>query len=243
MKLNPKLQSLFIGWDVGGWNCDSNPTSRDAIVILDSALKIVGTPWRGNLRKYITNSASTKEWLLALFGRCKTSLPADEYQITMAIDTPLGFPDEFVNLITRKDYVEADEKAGLNKYLFRHTERHIFNQGSHKPLSPVKDMIGSQATKGMHVLAKFAPVLESCGVWSDGAGFRVIETYPTVCRDTSAVKKLMKGKNKLKTDDEEDARTCALIAYFFGTDRGALEGPGEMVPHNEGWIWMPKLNR
>jgi hypothetical protein len=28
-----------IGWDVGGWNCDHNPNSRDAIVILDVRVK------------------------------------------------------------------------------------------------------------------------------------------------------------------------------------------------------------
>jgi hypothetical protein len=27
--------SFFIGWDVGGWNCDKNRESRDALVILD----------------------------------------------------------------------------------------------------------------------------------------------------------------------------------------------------------------
>ena len=28
--------ALFIGWDVGGWNCDKNPASRDALVVLDA---------------------------------------------------------------------------------------------------------------------------------------------------------------------------------------------------------------
>lgn len=27
---------LLIGWDVGGWNCDKNPSSRDALVVLDA---------------------------------------------------------------------------------------------------------------------------------------------------------------------------------------------------------------
>ncbi|MGO9017169.1 MAG: hypothetical protein ACLQVJ_02350 [Syntrophobacteraceae bacterium] len=48
---------FYIGWDVGGWNCDKNLNSRDAIVILDSALAIMGKPWRGNLRTAINNSA------------------------------------------------------------------------------------------------------------------------------------------------------------------------------------------
>lgn len=44
MKLNTASSSFFIGWDVGGWNCDKNGTSRDAIVILDDTLAIVGQP-------------------------------------------------------------------------------------------------------------------------------------------------------------------------------------------------------
>ena len=38
-------KQFFIGWDVGGWNCDRNRSSRDAIVILDTERRIVGTPW------------------------------------------------------------------------------------------------------------------------------------------------------------------------------------------------------
>ena len=91
-------------------------------------------------------------------------------------------------------------------------------------------MIGSQATKGMHVLAKFAPQIESCGVWTDGAGFRAIETYPTVCRNTKVIKTLLNGQNKLKPDDLEDARICALVAHLFATERSTLEGPNDKVP-------------
>ena len=37
------LDQLFIGWDVGGWNCDKNPTSRDALVVLHAAgMSMVG---------------------------------------------------------------------------------------------------------------------------------------------------------------------------------------------------------
>ena len=28
-------EHLFIGWDVGGWNCDRNPNSRDALFVVD----------------------------------------------------------------------------------------------------------------------------------------------------------------------------------------------------------------
>lgn len=231
----------FIGWDVGGWNCDKNPRSRDAIVILDSALEIVGQPWRGNLRREINTVATTGEWIASLFALCAADPPGEHLDVTMAIDTPLGFSDEFVRLVTHLTCVaEPIECSNTNPYLLRKTERHLFEQGL-SPLSAVKDMIGSQATKGMHVLAKFAPRIESCGVWTNGQGFRAIEAYPAACRKTAVIGKLLGGCQKLLPDDLEDARVCALIASLFATDRNALEAPGADVPLSEGWIWVPQI--
>lgn len=238
MKSDAQRPSFFIGWDVGGWNCEKNGTSRDAIVILDEKKDIVGTPWRGNLRECIVSSKTTHDWLNALFAKCDAQYPETPPSITMAIDTPLGFPDEFVNLVTRNGFTEPDETSGLNRYLFRHTERHLFERRL-RPLSAIKDMIGSQATKGMHVLAKFASKTDGCGVWTDGDAFRAIETYPAACRDTKPVKEFLRGRRSLRHDDENDARICGLIAHLFATKRHVLEKPPAGVPLGEGWIWLP----
>ena len=232
-------QAFSIGWDVGGWNCDKNGKSRDAIVILDDNLAIVGQPWRGNLRECITAATTTSDWLNALFAKCKVELPAGARAVTMAIDAPLGFSDEFVRLITWQGFAEPDATSGLNRYLFRQTERHLFERGL-KPLSAIKDMIGSQATKGMHVLAKFAPKVESCGVWTDGQGFRAVETYPTACQETTAVKTLLKGRKPLAHVDQNDALVCAVVAHLFATNRKTLESPSEAMPVSEGWIWTTR---
>ena len=71
MKSDAKSLSFFIGWDVGGWNCDNNPNSRDAIVIHDNKLVIVGQPWWGNLRMCIATAIPTGGWLSALFAMCQ----------------------------------------------------------------------------------------------------------------------------------------------------------------------------
>jgi hypothetical protein len=241
MSIATAQPSFSIGWDVGGWNCDKNGKSRDAIVILDEALTIVGQPWRGNLRNCIAAARTTGDWLKAVFEKCGAVYPADKAVVTMAIDTPLGFSNEFVGLITGQSYVEPDATSGNNRYLFRQTERHLFEQGL-RPLSAIKDMIGSQATKGMHVLAKFSPNIESCGVWTDGRGFRAIESYPTACRKTEVVQALLKGPKPLEHDDKDDARVCAVVAHLFATKRGTLEEPDDTVPRREGWIWIPQQN-
>ena len=230
-----KPQSFYIGWDVGAWNCDANPRSRDAIVILDSTLTIVGKPWRGNLRECICTAPTSTDLLKAVFSRCGAAFPDTPMHVVMAIDTPLGFSEEFASLVTKLKCVEAIGSSDTNPYLFRRTERHLFQHGL-KPLSAVKDMIGSQATKGIHVLAKFAPRIESCGVWTDGQCFRAIETYPAACRETNAIKKCLNGREKLRPDDVEDARICALMAHLFATERETLEGPEGNVPRREGWI-------
>lgn len=239
MKFGASRPSFFIGWDVGGWNCDQNPESRDAIVILDDTMSIFGKPWRGNLRESITASEKSSDWLRALFTKCEEQYPDAPSNVTMAIDTPLGFPNEFVKLITRKSFVEPDTISGRNRYLFRHTERQLFERGLN-PLSPIKDMIGSQATKGMHVLAKFASKTECCGVWTDGDSLRVIETYPAAACDTKPVKDFLADRPTLGHKDKDDARICALIAYLFAEERDRLTAPTEDVPVGEGWIWIPK---
>jgi hypothetical protein len=92
--------AFFIGWDVGGWNCDYNPASRDAIVILDTALTIVGRPRRSKLRKHLDAATDTRGGLNSLFKLCATNQAAGHSSITLAIDTPLGFSQDFLRLVT-----------------------------------------------------------------------------------------------------------------------------------------------
>ena len=76
MSGRPQPSTFYIGWDVGGWNCDKNGKSRDALVILDAELKLVGRPWRGNLRTAINEAADASDWVNRLFGLCK-ACPAE----------------------------------------------------------------------------------------------------------------------------------------------------------------------
>ncbi|UUO08101.1 hypothetical protein M4951_07220 [Blastopirellula sp. J2-11] len=236
---SPNSLQYFIGWDVGGWNCDKNAKSRDAIVILDADRKLVGRPWRKNLRTFLENSPTTKDWLLSLFRLCSADIPHSEFQVTMAIDTPLGFSTEFVELIAAGRISVPAHKSLDNKYLFRQTERHLASLGW-SPLSAIKDMIGSQATKGIHALAKFAPRIESTGVWTDDKYLTVIETYPTVCRDVPPVRDWVAEHPPQSHEDIQDALVCAVVASLFATAPENLESPSAEVPKSEGWIWFPR---
>ncbi len=239
MTVSLPTTEFFIGWDVGAWNCEKNSRSRDAIVILDSRNKIVGQPWGWkNLRQEIIAASTTGKWIRRLFTLCDADFPDGECRITMAIDTPLGFSIDFLNLASRlTSTTEPIADSATNPYLFRETERFLFRNGK-TPLSAIKDMIGSQATKGMHVLSKFSPTISHCGAWTDGASLTVIESYPAACKGSALMQEL-RHHPPLGRDDIEDALTCALVALLFATNRQALVAPPESTPEKEGWIWVP----
>lgn len=165
-------------------------------------------------------------------------MPCEAASATMAIDTPLGFSEQFLNLAYNAKAVGSVGASSTNAYLFRQTERHLFEQGL-APLSAIKDMIGSQATKGMHALAKYASVVSSCGIWTDGSGFTAIETYPAACRKSQPIARLTDSLESLGVEDLDDARVCALIAYLFANERSSFDAPSENIPAREGWIWVP----
>ncbi|WP_428515475.1 hypothetical protein [Roseovarius sp.] len=159
----------------------------------------------------------------------------EDAKVVLAIDAPLGFPAAFRTLLLSEPMSGEIGTSAKNEYLYRLTERRLFSEGV-QPLSAIKDMIGSQATKAMHVVAKFAPKSNEVGVWTDGGNFTVIETYPALCRD-----RLGHTKPDLfgREADIADARVCAHIAQEFRKRRENLEAPVEGVPEGEGWIWAP----
>ncbi len=237
--MSDTVGGFFLGWDVGGWNCDKNSLSRDALVILDASLTLVGKPWRGNLRASINGADTSRGWIHALFDLCKAPTPPEGTAITLAIDTPLGFSEPFLDLANGLQWTGPIGASATNSYLFRQTELHLFRRGL-SPLSALKDMIGSQATKGMHVLAKFAPHRAGCGVWTDGMTLTAIEAYPSACKGSARIQALRQRFAPLDHEDKEDALTCALVAHLFTTQLDALEVPSPDVPEREGWIWVPR---
>lgn len=233
-------EHLFIGWDVGGWNCDKNQNSRDALVVLDHAGEMLGQPWRGNLRETINDATTTAAFLASLLALCKLGNPARSYHATLAIDAPLGFPEAFARMIAGGKPVDLIGRSAANPYLFRHTEQRLVAEGV-TPLSAIKDMIGSQATKAMHVVARFAPQRLSPGIWTDGAHLTVIETYPALCRARLGSQAVIGSLPKTGPDaDIPDAEVCARVARDFHLDRGCLEPPSNDTPASEGWIWAPR---
>ena len=241
---------VYVGWDVGGWNCNKNSTSRDALVMLDSQGEILGFPWRGNLAHLINESDNQQAFLSGVFDLCE--LDYLQQQIVLAIDTPLAFSNSFRNLlngVVSNTHVTSHQ----NPYLFRYCERLLADCGF-KPLSAVKDMIGAQATKGMHLLAKFIPEKMSTGVWRH-QNITAIEAHPSPCKESRHITDLQNkaqwplakkntGKQtlvngKVLHQDRIDAHICALIGWTFQQLPELLWHPEQDAPETEGWIFVP----
>ncbi len=227
--------TYYIGWDVGGWNCEKNSKSRDAIVILDANGNKIGNEFRGNLRNCINESKNTLDFVSNIFTLCvlKQKFNVSSKAI-LAIDAPLGFSEGFKELLAG-NITDNINKHQKNPYLFRATEKFLFEK-EFTPLSSVKDRIGSQTTKAMHVVAKFTPKIKSCGVWQDESGLlTVIETYPAACHINSRNELSDKTKKDIK-----DALKCAELSYLFKNNKDLLHEPTEGVSEKEGWIWVTR---
>lgn len=244
----------FVGWDVGAWGCRSSSSSQDSLVALTcqgQEPNLVGSIWRGNLRDALQTNDTLAE---IINGKCKVTISATD-TITVAIDTPLGFPADTVALLTNSKAMNPTlAPHSENSFVFRRTEMWLA-QHRFPPLSAIKDMIGSQSTKGMFLLQKFQlkrPEKE-CGIWM-GSNMTAIECYPTtckrsekkgyICHGSKSLQQLyetvMTGHPDVATDDEEDAVYCSLIAFQFASDRDSLVPPQPDTPRSEGWVWYPE---
>jgi hypothetical protein len=224
-----------IGWDVGGWNCDSNGNSRDALVILSAEGHQLGAPWRGNLRDVLNDAREASDFVKRLRQLCQLPEPVPP-RIVLAIDAPLGLPAALIALHQGEAACMLPAMSGQNPYLFRLTERRLAEEGV-TPLSAIKDMIGSQTSKAMHCVRRFAPQRLEPGVWGDAQRIEMIETYPALVRRRQGREKPIGTPAEI---DIANAQLCAEIALAFAIRRDSLEPPVDELDPEEGWIWAPR---
>lgn len=246
-------KAWYIGWDVGAWNCEKNANSRDALVVLNQQGELVGKPWRGNLRDTIAAAVSYTDWLFTVAKLCQfddaTKGAFTTQNVVMAIDTPLGFSNGLLQLLQGEAVATPFTASCDNPYLYRHTERELFAHG-YSPLSAVKDMIGSQATKGLHLLRKFGFTPSPSGVWQlnpssqNQCHYSALESYPTVLKTSALVAQYieqLRSQTNFNSwhQDIQDAAYCAIAALLYHQKPSTMATPTEDVI-TEGWIYVPK---
>jgi hypothetical protein len=240
---------LYVGWDVGGWHCDRNKASRDALVvtaICEGQITIVGRARRGNLRSLLV-SKSGSALVAAMLEFCGVA-PSEPTEVVVAIDTPLGWPWAMMQLASGGAVSSVSAADGENPYTRRATELALIRRGF-SPLSAVRDMLGSQSTKGIHFLRAADLAERSPGVWRsrDGAT-TAIETYPAVALQMDSLRRLhaklvaamAEGLNGDLHDDVRDALACSLVAYLFAEQPDAIDPVPVEIPAGEGWIILPR---
>lgn len=235
---------VCVGWDVGGWHCDRNKASRDALVAtaaLDGKVSLLGQPWRGNLRGLLMEE--TGDALVAGLLKLCTVAAEGISEVVVAIDTPLGWPSAMMKLASGGAASFVSPTDGENPYTRRATELDLIRRGF-APLSAVRDMLGSQSTKGIHFLRAANLSEVSTGVWRGECGGRAvtaIETYPAVALQSPRLAAMQ--ANVLPAapvhDDIRDALACSLVANLFGGSPAEIEPIPEDVPNGEGWIILP----
>lgn len=247
---------LYIGWDVGGWNCARNPRARDALCVLRSendGTRLIGEPWQGNLRNALNESRGSE--LMRAVLRCCRVEAEEPFKMTIAIDAPLGWPLAMLRLFDNGDTVAAPDDFRQNPYLFRETERFLAAHGF-EPLSAVKDMIGSQATKAMHFLRAIGSQRSGVGVWKSSieqGDLVAIETYPSACERSTMFRDVfstveqaddfqrhISERGEAYRQDVRDALRCAVIAYLYAENPACLKPPASRTSPEEGWIWVPE---
>lgn len=243
---------LFVGWDVGGWHCDRNRESRDALVVLtvdaDGQPVLTGKAWRGSLRATLLRHSGLN-LVRAMLRHCDVSLDGAE-AVMIAIDAPLGWPRAMLELANGGGLTEVSDRDFENPYTRRETELNLIRQGF-APLSNVRDMIGSQSTKAMHFLraADLAP--QPRARWRAGS-VTAIETYPAVAlknaRCSTRHGQLMdtllsrQSISKPALPDVRDALACAVVAYSASEHPETIAEPPVKYPPLEGWIIVLKAS-
>ena len=247
----------YIGWDVGAWQCRSSGTSCDAIVILneEGCLGHYRNSLSGTIQQLLDYKEDDADLFLVDCWRklceIKTELSTED-KFVMAIDTPLGWPKDFVALINGEGVSErwklpAPRKDIDNTLLHRRTER---NLGA--SLSAITQQIGSQSTKGMALLDALNAVRQSWGVWTVNSRLTLVETYPACClRSGSFVRWMQSQAANTHDHDEElrddtfDAYVCAFVAKAFAIEPSLLKPPPSEDTDqeiDEGWIFHPNGN-
>ncbi|MDB4777826.1 DUF429 domain-containing protein [bacterium] len=257
----------YIGWDVGAWKCKRTGGSCDALFVMDKngSLGCHRDNMSVSIQKVCDSSVEEKQATLidGWFSLAKVEGHAysAEHKYFVAIDTPLGWPKTFTQLmsgnLSKNWKFNSKDRNIENTMLFRRTERELGSS-----LSAIVDSIGSQSTKGMALLCSLGATLESWGVWKAG-NITLFETYPTACLRSEAFvdwmcglklkqdircskkqrtkKKASKKRLFIDQDDIFDAGVCACLAKAFTAGNPKLKQPPEDTDdeESEGWIFYP----
>jgi predicted nuclease with RNAse H fold len=242
---------IGIGWDVGGWMGNKQGVAAVMWKVGSQELEWLGTPTQFSLP--IGSLFSTQMLIEEAVDKNNTKM-LEESLVVIGIDAPLGFPADFVQLVSGET-VECfrPQREIDNKLAYRDTDRHIYNElDNKKPLSATFDKLGNNCTVAVCHINKWCK--------EDGYSIHpmtnnpidkkiIIEVYPALVKPSqlgevkSPLKELL-PKNIPYPSDAYDAAICAIMAVAYGADGKFLQLPKLVHPPDhldsvikEGWIY------
>lgn len=259
--MDKKETIIGIGWDVGGWQ------SRKQAIAVASWSTGQSVNWNNNAN----GSVSIQEFRLTPdndydLTKMLKRVGADRFlrdescQIVIAIDAPLGFPDDFLSFLHNPDQISPVQASAMeNQLAYRATERWVFRVHKKRPITPTFDKLTSNATPAM------AAVRHTCREYSfkmvpahteEPTSRMIIETYPALVKRGTERRLDLRVMPAMAPhlpagfplgSDASDAAICALCAIRFGTSGDFLGFPKLIGPQcdeakTEGWIYSLPAN-
>lgn len=181
----------------------------------------------------------------------------DESMVVIGVDAPLGFPSEFIKLVSGTvTQFDRPVREIENRLAYRDTDIHIYQEFGKKPLSPVFDKLGNNCTVAITHINKWCKELGysfHSKTQSPSDKKVIIEVYPALVKTSQASEAKQPIKELLPIDlphgtDAYDAAICAIMAVAYGADGRYANLPKLVGPPNglnsvivEGWIYhLPK---
>ncbi|MBY5920942.1 DUF429 domain-containing protein [Ferrimonas balearica] len=242
---------IAIGWDVGGWQGKKQAVAVAAWRRGDKAVTWLGISPAFSLSQRAPLSLDT---LLSPAG-VSVDVVAKAKQVTIGIDAPLAYPLAFKRLLAGEPVLDTAPQAEIdNPLAYRDCERWVHWTFGKKPMSPVFDRLGNNATVAMsalHALRRQGySVLPQD---ADEAIRAVIEVYPALLKDAAESASPAKPMFRPflpdpvpQTGDVYDAALAALVALGHGLcalgEEEALSlpcilGPAPGYVRDEGWVY------
>jgi predicted nuclease with RNAse H fold len=168
----------------------------------------------------------------------------------VAIDAPLGWPDEFVAAVTAYHRGEPWPAGELLSLRYRLTDRTVASMTGVRPLSVSSDLIGVCAFRAARLRSMF-PAVEvypagALRVWGlPATGYKGVRGAPVRREIVAGVLRrcpwLAVDEDLLiRRDHDLDALLCALVARAVATGRTHQPPPDAAeVAAREGWIHLP----
>lgn len=244
---------LGIGWDVGGWMGGKHGVAVARWTAGSDKIK-----WLGSTVCSIPPGTvfSPNSLVRSAVNNLDVGI-LEETKIVIGIDAPLGYPNDFIKLVSGDQLLfERPAKEIDNRLAYRDTERYIYHTFDKKPLSATFDKLGNNATVAIYHIQS----------WCRELGYSVhpitkkprdmkiiIEVYPALIKDRNgkALNPVMEllPDGVIEGTDECDAAICAVFAIAYGANGKNSKLPKLIGPSNEliasskteGWIYhLPK---